>query len=110
MTTETSLPESLRQLALDIFKGLVFTSRDIWDSTPLEQVFMGLLFLNDASRKQLQEDPPGLLFAYYADAGPRGINGNPIFMEFGVLTRANTERVYAIVEQLGAATAQVLSE
>ncbi len=110
MPPESPLPESLNKLALDIYKGLVFTSRDIWDATPVEQVFMGLLFLNDAARTYIQANPPGLLFGYYAEAAPRAVNGNPIFFEFGILTPENAKKVYAVVDRLRVATEQVLNE
>lgn len=76
--------EQLRQLCIDIYGGLVFTDRHCHSAQEVGMVFMpiGLGGLNP-------EDEPEMIYEYMDKAGPRSVNGMPMFMSANVMNRAD---------------------
>jgi hypothetical protein len=80
--------EFLTQLAKDIAMNKVFTSdhirREEWDNI-LGMVFMPIVLgafseFSEEARKDI-----GMVYEYYDKAGPRSINGYPIFFSFAMV-------------------------
>jgi len=74
--------EDLKQLAIDVVENKVFTSNHLPKEAErfLCNIFMPLIFM---------EDPPkdlALVYEYLEKAGPRAINGYPIFDSCHFLT------------------------
>ncbi len=98
--TRRQPPESvnLRQLALDIVEGKVFTTnwhmpKEALDLVP--QVFMPILFMTAAQKRKVGR--LGLLYEYIDKAGPWSINGYPIFFSMRVLNRRDLRRLVPLV-------------
>ena len=87
----------LKQLAMDIVDGKVFTDKHIPDNQQhmLTRVFIPLML---GGLEQINQDGlldnVGMIYEYYSEAGPRGINGMPIFMSFRYLTVADAKRTF----------------
>lgn len=84
-----SLPEQeLAQLAKDIATNLVFTSdhipREQWDNT-LGMVFMPIVLGAFSEYSEEARKDIGMVYEYYDKAGPRSINGYPIFFSFRIV-------------------------
>ena len=76
--------EQLRQLCIDIYAGKVFTDRHCNSPQDIGMVFMvvGLGGLNN-------DDEPEMIYEYLDKAGPRSVNGMPMFMSVNVMNRAD---------------------
>lgn len=88
--------QELKQLALDISDGKVFGSWDIPEGQDhmLGSIFMVLLFLTEDQRKE----KPHAIYEYFDKAGPRSVNGFPIFMSCHYLSKEETTQLQALVE------------
>jgi hypothetical protein len=86
-----------RQLALDIMDGKVFGS---WNLDPDEaRNVIGMIFLPLSLGANV---PKGVahIYEYLSQAGPRAINGNPIFMSFRVLLKEDAKALFPMMEEL----------
>jgi len=77
--------EELKQLALDYYKGLIFTDRQCRTPEDVQSVFMILFFMNKKQIEDLQKEPPKLIFEYYDKAGRMAVNGYPTFFSCSFL-------------------------
>jgi hypothetical protein len=110
MSIPAKTDEEIRQLALDLLHGRIFTDRHCPDAESIRYVFMVFPFLDGDALDQLRDDPPGLVYEYLDKAGPRSINGLPSFFSMNTLSQADTERVFALVARLRASTQTALQE
>lgn len=91
--------EALKQIAFDLFRGLIWTDRHVKNERDMRFVFMPLALMDAETLKELEKDPPGLIYEYL-DRGTRwGINGNPTFFSFSTLSKEKTERMLEFYEQ-----------
>ncbi len=92
--------EFLRQLAADIADDKIFTHRHIPEqqSEMIPRVFMPIALgaFKDYTKEQMEDI--GLIYEYYSDAGPRGINGYPCFFSFRILSVEETKRMHYFYE------------
>jgi hypothetical protein len=74
--------DELKKLAADLAAGDIYTSLQVEDRI-LPLVFMPLAMLSREDVETLdalpREQQPGIFFEYLDKAGPRSINGHPIF-------------------------------
>ena len=89
--------EEIKAIALDYYKQKIFCSWDVpeYDADSLGMVFMPLFFMDAVARKRMVTDGTMYLYEYYDQAGPRSINGMPIFTSFYILNKADVERIIA---------------
>lgn len=93
--------EEINQLAIDIYRGLVFTSAHIAnDPDTIARVFSPLMMMDSNSMNHLVDSDPGLLYEYIDKAGPRSINGNPQFFSFSMINRDDTKRVFDAIDRI----------
>ena len=78
--------EDLKQLALDMHKGLIFTDTQIGQPNMLAMVFMPLAFMS-VDKKWV--DQVGLIYEYLDKAGPRSVNGMPTFMSMRIVPKTD---------------------
>jgi hypothetical protein len=92
--------EELKQLAVDIHGGRVFT--DTMLSTPEEgiSVFMPLSLMNEEQKDAFIKENPVFLFEYLNKAGPMAVNGKPIFFSFQFLVKEELEILRDIYKKL----------
>jgi len=102
MAIQSRTDEELKKLALDIFSGHVFTDRHLQDPHDLTRLFMVLNFLNEENLAELRADPPGLIYEYLSEAGPRSVNGLPSFFSMKMLNQADTEKMFKLYEEIKA--------
>lgn len=92
--------QELKQIAIDIYKGLIFTDRHIHNSEDISLVFMPFVFMDKKQMKEFKKDPPGLIFEYIDKAGPRSINGMLSFFSMQFLSINDTKKAFNIVRKL----------
>lgn len=94
--TFPSLPEDkLREFVLAVADGRVFTSADIpkgQEAHLLQMIFMPIAFGAFADVRRADLKRIGVLWEFIDKAGPRGINGYPMFMSCRVLNRSDWDR------------------
>ncbi len=89
----------IRKLAKDIVLGNVFTAHHIPEDKAGELVFLPLLFLSDKDLEILKADPPGLIFEYNSERGPRMVNELPTFKTAQFLSVPVADKVMKEVER-----------
>jgi len=97
------LPEKeLRKIALGIAEGKILTSSQV-DENSMTMVFMPILFgaFDDMSEDERMRI--GFIYEYIDKAGPRSINGYPIFWSFGIVNRPDAERIGEMVKEISEA-------
>lgn len=90
----------MKQLAIDWLGGRIFTDRHCQRPEDIPLAFMPLALMKPSDMKQLQAANLGLLYEYFDKAGPRSINGMPIFMSMSMLTQDDTNEVLRLVRAL----------
>ena len=93
----------LRELALQIRAGTVFTDRSIPEDqleSMLPMVFMPLGLMAKDELDRLREDGPYMLYEHISAAGPRSMNGCPMFFSFRYLRKAEVERLQVYFDRL----------
>lgn len=93
-----SLPDTeISDLALGILKNEIFTDRHIApdDRHLFASIFMVFAFMDNKERLRLaRKSRPGLFYAPMNEAGPRAINGYPMFFSAKMLNEADTDKVW----------------
>lgn len=94
--------EEIKKLAIDILGGGIFTSWMIrkGDENLVTTIFMPLIFLDDIERKRMVRDGVVHFYNHYSSAGPRAINGYPIFESLYTLDREDVERIVKKMKQI----------
>lgn len=77
--------EELKQIALDIIKGNIFGSHCLSDLTDAPSVFMALNFLSKEDLDGMQKANIIFFYEYLDKAGPRSVNGMPMFYSCNML-------------------------
>lgn len=99
-------PEGLKELAIAFAAGRVFTDHHIasTDGHLFGSIFMpiGLGCLAGMSIEKI-----GLVFEYLEKAGPRGINGYPVFMSVNLLHINQLPELKDMVDRINAAVESV---
>lgn len=93
----------IKQLAVDFHHGMIFCDRHVARPDDLPMVFMILNLMDEKAFKKLKADSPGLIYEYLEKAGPRSINGMPIFFSMRMLSSADTVKMFKLVDKLKSA-------
>jgi hypothetical protein len=105
MSEETHTPKTdaeLRQIAMDIYHGHIFTDRSIRnkdDLNLLSMIFMPLALMGKEGADQMIERKVSMVYEYLDRAGPRSVNGYPTFMSMKYLTEDEVQRLVPIFER-----------
>jgi len=94
---EPMTDKEVADFAKAIYRNEIFTSWMIrkGDEGLLHMIFMPLIFLDEVQQKELVADKVAHFWAKMSEAGPRSVNGYPIFMSLGSLTQYDSERIIA---------------
>lgn len=92
----------LRQLAMDIANGKVFTSNHIpaeaYDRLPV--IFLPIALMDDQQRLRFVNDPPGMVYQYIGeDMCAYGTDGYPTFTSYRRLSQAEHDRIQPMVRE-----------
>lgn len=101
--------DEVKELALGIMSGAIFTDRSLGEHNNhmLGSVFMPFLFMDDDLRKQTMKTllpkgekskKMGMIYEFMDKAGPRSVNGLPIFHTMHVIGPDDVSRVGAVME------------
>lgn len=96
--------EEIKDLARKMYRGEVFTS---WQIAPqdmglLGSIFMPLALMDRSQKLKFTRDKPEMLYAPMSAAGPRAINGYPMFFELSFVNKADADRVWAEYQSIKA--------
>ena len=84
--------EKLKQIAKDFLDVKIFSNFHLnKDRDDLMMHFYPLIFMTEELRKKILDEKPMMIYEYYDKAGPRGINGKPIFMSMSILFHEDFE-------------------
>ena len=110
MTTLTDERKTeLKQFAKDLHAGRIFWSLSLkeQDFSLLGSIFMPLLLVDEETRDDMQAKfetgEYHVVYAKMSDAGPRAINGYPMFMSCAFLSKDEAEQVIEYVQAIVAA-------
>ena len=84
--------KELKEIAKDVVENKIFTDwhiREFEFKATAPMVFMPLMFLEKEQVEGMKD--AGMVYEYYDKAGPRSINGYPIFMSMRVLHKDQSE-------------------
>jgi hypothetical protein len=87
----------LRQVALDIVGGRIFTDRDCPNESG-QMVFMALVLMKPKQIQHLRKHA-GMIYEYYSKAGPWSCNGLPMFTSMRWLNKQDTRFVVKKVKE-----------
>lgn len=83
--------EELKKLALDLWRGDIYSDRHLADPQELPMVFMPLAMMDKEQIGELQKLKPMFIYEYMSEAGPRSINGRPRFFSFQHLNKEEND-------------------
>jgi hypothetical protein len=86
--------DEIKKLAEDMYKGLIFTDRNIETKEDLPMVFLPLTLMGKELIDELRENNPGMIYEYLNMAGPMAVNGMPIFTSFKIVSIEDTKKVF----------------
>lgn len=92
----------IKELALNIYRGDIFTSLQVRESDTylLSSIFMPLMFMDQEQIDKMKEHKAYMLYASMSDAGPRSINGYPIFMSMNYIDEEDCKKVFEKYEAM----------
>lgn len=93
-TKEGKTDKQLKLIGIEIAHGKVFHSGQITNPQDIGLVFMPASLMSKEQRKEAIEDRGVVAFYEYMDqAGPRSMNGLPMFHSFHTLTDEENKKV-----------------
>lgn len=94
--------EELRQLAMDIAENKVFTDRHLQqhEYNLINMIFMPLGLMDKETLMKFLTPPPGMIYEYYSEALPRGINGLPMFSSVKSLSREESDKIHPMIVEI----------
>ena len=95
--------EQMKEFVLDYCSGNVFTSADVMaqDSSG-DMLGMVFMILGMGALSQLSEDEIndiGIIWEHMSKAGPRAVNGMPMFMSFHIMGKEDWERARTAINK-----------
>jgi hypothetical protein len=103
VATNETKEQIITRIAKDIVANLIFTTESIrkGDENLLGMIFLPILLGGAKSRPQVETlAAGGMIYEYYAQAGPRSINGYPIFYSCYTMGVEDTKMVWEKVERI----------
>lgn len=92
-------PEQMKEFVLGVCDNRIFTDRHLSEDevkNNLSLVFMPLMF---GALDSIQMDTIGCIWEYWSEAGPRSVNGKPIFFSMRLMNVKDTEFAFAQIKK-----------
>lgn len=89
----------LKKIAHDIYIGKVFCNRQV-EPNMFGTVFMVWSLLDPMEKKKMIDCGMSMVYSDMQDAGPRSVNGYPIFWSMSVLNKQDDRKVYMYYKQI----------
>lgn len=90
--------QELKALAREWCEGRILFSTQV-PKEIISMVFMPIIFLNEEQRKELIAENVFAFYGKMADAGPRGINGYPIFWTMYRISEPDYKKVATFAKE-----------
>lgn len=91
----TSLTDKeLKELAIGIYAGTIFTDRHVSESSDLGHVFMPIVFGAFSEATEEEIDKVGLIYEHINEAGSRSFNGLPMFFSMKIIRKEDAKKVF----------------
>lgn len=87
--------KDLKQIAKDMYAGKIFCDRQISNAKDIPMVFMPIMFMK---KEELEKQDIYFIYEYLSEAGPRSINGMPMFTSCYFLNKENFEKMMGYYE------------
>jgi hypothetical protein len=102
--------EEVTALARDLVKDRIFMSDQLrkHEQNLLSSIFMPLVFMKPKDVRKMVDGDLAVLYEYFKEAGPRSINGRPMFFSMRWLNQADYARVRAEEQRLRVAIGDVV--
>lgn len=91
---------ALVKVAEDILDNKIFTSNHVAEQNMVTMVFPILSFLDKKMLTKMQKDDVVLMYEYMDKAGPRGVNGYPMFFSCRFLTRSEATEMWSYYNKM----------
>lgn len=88
----------LKQIAIDIVDGKIFSSLSIKNPSELGFIFMPLALGAFSEKTKEEIEDVGILYEYMSESS-RTINGNPSFLSFRFLSKKDSETVISLIKE-----------
>lgn len=95
----------LKDLAMAIVKNEVFTNCHLDTPSDISIVFMPLAFGLNLPEEDLND--VGMVYEYNSKAGPRSVNGYPVFTSLNLLNKADFKKVNEKINEINQALSSV---
>lgn len=92
--------EELKKIARDMQDGLIFSDRHCKTLDELRSSFLILALLEPEAMKKMEEDKIDFVYEYFDKAGPRSVNGRPIFLSCHCLDETESKRMFEFHDQM----------
>lgn len=89
----------LKKIAHDIYIGKIFCNRQV-EPSMFGTVFMVWALLDPLEKKKMIDSGMSMVYSDMQDAGPRSVNGYPIFWSMSVLNKQDDRKVYMYYKQI----------
>ena len=111
MSTKTKIKtdQELKQIAMDIHAGRIFTDSHIRDGDQhmASMIFIPISLMDRDAMKELAESKPAMIFEYLNKALSRSINGYPIFCSMRMLSCDENKKVCEYYDKIKAAVDKI---
>jgi len=93
--------KELRQLALDVAENKVFGTFHLREHEQglVGNIFMPILFMDEKQHKDMKEKDIFHIYEYNTEAGPRSVNGCPIFFSMRMISKKDWIQCVKYIEQ-----------
>jgi hypothetical protein len=94
------IDKELKRLAIDIVEGKVYGTfcMNEYDIELLTAIFMPIFFMDEEQRNELCKDLAHI-YEYIDHAGPRSINGHPMFTSMRTLNKQQWAKVCEYIKE-----------
>ena len=100
--------EELKQIALDLHHGRIFSDRHCSTLEDVKSSFMVLAFMEQEHLKKMEEDQVDFIYEYLSEAGPMSVNGRPCFFSMRLLTKPESQKMFDYYEKIKKAVESVV--
>ena len=86
--------KELKEIAVDLAEGKIFSNLHINEHNKIESVFMVLIFMDSEQRKVLSDNNVVFMYEYIEKANPLSVNGMPTFFSMRYLNKEDFAIMY----------------
>lgn len=89
--------QELKQIAMDLLDDKIFSDRHLREGeapTMMQMIFMPLVFMDEQQMPLFLAQRPNFIFEYTDKAGPRSVNGYPIFFSMQYLNEEESKIMF----------------